>query len=95
MVWYTIKLSRTYVSTIAPASTRTTAIMRRVPHFLTTLSKFLLEMPSVIKRLNLYIAVDSGPIYVAHALGVPVIDIDGEIFVGFNRQDLEGALNIK
>ncbi|MEK7090171.1 MAG: glycosyltransferase family 9 protein, partial [Patescibacteria group bacterium] len=40
------------------------------------------EMPSVIKRLNLYVAVDSGPIYVAHALGVPVIDIIGPVDPG-------------
>lgn len=31
----------------------------------------------------------------SHQMGVPVIDIDGEIFVGFNRQDLEVALEIK
>lgn len=37
------------------------------------------EMPSIIKRLNLYIAVDSGPIYVAHALDIPLIDIIGPI----------------
>ena len=37
------------------------------------------EMPSIIKRLNLYIAADSGPIYVAEALGVPLIDIIGPV----------------
>lgn len=31
----------------------------------------------------------------SHQMGVPVIDIDGEIFVGFNRAELEKALNIK
>lgn len=31
----------------------------------------------------------------SHQLGVPVIDIDGEIFVGFNRSELEQALNLK
>lgn len=35
------------------------------------------ELPSLIKRLNLYIAVDTGPIYIAHALRVPLIDIVG------------------
>lgn len=30
----------------------------------------------------------------SHQMGVPVIDIDGEIFVGFNRPDLEKALKI-
>jgi len=35
------------------------------------------ELPSLTKRLNLYIAVDTGPIYIAHALKVPLIDICG------------------
>lgn len=30
----------------------------------------------------------------SHQMGVPVIDIDGEIFVGFNRGELEKALKI-
>lgn len=30
----------------------------------------------------------------SHQLGVPVIDISGEIFVGFNRTELAGALGI-
>ena len=31
----------------------------------------------------------------SHQLGVPVIDINGEIFVGFNRADLEKALGLE
>lgn len=31
----------------------------------------------------------------SHQLGVPVIDVDGEIFVGFNRAELAKALGIK
>lgn len=31
----------------------------------------------------------------SHQLGVPVIDIDGEIYVGFNRVELEKALGLK
>lgn len=31
----------------------------------------------------------------SHQLGVPVIDIDGDIFVGFNRPEMEKALSIK
>lgn len=31
----------------------------------------------------------------SHQLGVPVIDVDGEIFVGFNRSELAKALGIK
>lgn len=37
------------------------------------------ELPSLIKLLKLYIAVDTGPIYIAHALGVPLIDIIGPV----------------
>ena len=31
----------------------------------------------------------------SHQLGVPVIDIEGEIFVGFNRAELGKTLGIK
>ncbi len=31
----------------------------------------------------------------SHQLGVPVIDIDGEIFVGFDRSAIAKALDIK
>lgn len=31
----------------------------------------------------------------SHQLGVPVIDINGEIFVGFNRAELAKALGVK
>ncbi len=31
----------------------------------------------------------------SHQMGVPVIDIDGEIIVGFSRQELERALGLK
>jgi ADP-heptose:LPS heptosyltransferase len=37
------------------------------------------ELPSLIKRLKLYIAADTGPIYIAHALKVPLIDIIGPV----------------
>ena len=37
------------------------------------------ELPSLIKRLKLFIAVDTGPIYIAHALKVPLIDIIGPV----------------
>ncbi len=30
-----------------------------------------------------------------HQLGVPVIDVGGEVFVGFNRSELEKALGVK
>ena len=31
----------------------------------------------------------------SHQLGVPVIDINGEIHVGFNRSELEKALGLR
>jgi glutaredoxin len=30
----------------------------------------------------------------SHQMGVPVIDIDGQIFVGFNRQEIEQFLKL-
>ncbi len=37
------------------------------------------ELPSLIKRLDLYVGVDTGPIYIADALDVPLIDILGPV----------------
>ena len=37
------------------------------------------ELPSLINIFGLYIAVDTGPIYVAYALDVPVVDIIGPV----------------
>ena len=37
------------------------------------------ELPSLIKQLHAFIAVDTGAIYIAHALGVPLIDIIGPV----------------
>ncbi len=37
------------------------------------------ELPSLVKSLSLYIAVDTGPIYIAHALGTPLVDITGPV----------------
>ncbi len=37
------------------------------------------ELPSLMKRFDLYIAVDTGPIYIAHSLGIPLIDIIGPV----------------
>ena len=35
------------------------------------------ELPSLIKRFNLFISVDTGPVYIADALKIPLIDITG------------------
>lgn len=37
------------------------------------------ELPALIKSLSLFIAVDTGSIYIAHALGVPLVDIVGPV----------------
>ena len=37
------------------------------------------EFPSLMKRLKLFIAVDTGPIYMVHALKIPLIDIIGPV----------------
>lgn len=37
----------------------------------------LYELPAFIKTLKLFISMDTGPIYIANALGVPVVDIVG------------------
>ena len=37
----------------------------------------LYELPALLKNFKLFISVDSGPLYIANALNVPVVDIGG------------------
>ncbi|TSC67971.1 MAG: glycosyl transferase, family 9 [Parcubacteria group bacterium Gr01-1014_72] len=37
------------------------------------------ELPALMERLVLYVGVDTGPIYIAHALRIPLIDIVGPV----------------
>ena len=37
------------------------------------------QFAALCKRLDLFISVDSGPLYIANALGIPVIDIAGPV----------------
>lgn len=39
----------------------------------------LSEIPALFKHLNLFISVDTGSLYIANAMGIPVIDIAGPI----------------
>lgn len=49
------------------------------PKFTEETNWSLEELPSLIKKFSLYIAVDTGPIYIAHALKTPLIDIIGPV----------------
>lgn len=33
-------------------------------------------------------------VHKSHQMGVPVIDVNGQVFVGFNRRELEKALKV-
>ena len=37
------------------------------------------ELPDLMRRLSFFIAVDTGPIHIAHALGIPLVDILGPV----------------
>ncbi|MBI4137964.1 MAG: glycosyltransferase family 9 protein [Candidatus Sungbacteria bacterium] len=37
------------------------------------------DLPAYMKRLSIFIGVDTGLIYIAHALGVPLVDITGPV----------------
>lgn len=41
----------------------------------------LSELPALLKKLKLFISVDTGPLYMADTLGVPVVDIAGPVDV--------------
>lgn len=51
--------------------------LKNKERFMKAVNFSLEELPSLIKRANLFISVDTGPVYIAHALGVPLIDIVG------------------
>jgi ADP-heptose:LPS heptosyltransferase len=67
---------------------------KRITHFVKTLSKNaedrsfvvagadLRDVPALLRHSALYIAVDTGPIHIAHALGVPLVDIVGPVDPG-------------
>ncbi len=51
--------------------------------YLFSATDFSLEdLPSLVKKMNAVIAVDTGIVHVAHALGVPLIDIVGPVHPG-------------
>jgi len=63
---------------------RVQGLISRVPELVRTkvfaATNFALsDIPSLIKRLNVFIAVDTGNIYIAHALKVPLVDITGPV----------------
>lgn len=41
----------------------------------------LAELPALLKKLKLFISVDTGPLYIADIVGVPVVDIAGPVNV--------------
>jgi ADP-heptose:LPS heptosyltransferase len=54
--------------------------VRSKERVINTVEKFSLdELKAVIARMSMYIAVDSGPIYIAYAFGVPTVDIVGAV----------------
>jgi ADP-heptose:LPS heptosyltransferase len=62
-------------------NTRIDALVAKIdsPLFIKATHFSLEELPALMKSFSLYIAVDTGPIYIAHALGVPLIDIIGPV----------------
>lgn len=50
------------------------------------------EMKALISRISLFISVDTGPIYIAEAFGIPTIDITGPI--DENEQPPRGPLHL-
>lgn len=62
-------------------NTRIDALVSKIdnPLFIKATYFTLEELPALMKSFSLYIAVDTGPIYIAYALGVPLIDIIGPV----------------
>ena len=60
-----------------PDIRRTQELMRHTRESVIAADFAIHELPSLIKRFNLFISVDTGPVYIADALKVPLIDITG------------------
>jgi len=58
---------------------KTISLMKNKKETVRAIHFSLEELPSLIKRLSAFIAVDTGAIYIAHALRVPLIDIIGPV----------------
>lgn len=60
-----------------------TLIKKAEPVIVTSLFKAtsfsLEELPSILKHMTLFISGDTGPVHIAHALGVPLVDIIGPV----------------
>jgi ADP-heptose:LPS heptosyltransferase len=48
-------------------------------HYIDGTGFSLNDLPALMKRFNYFIAVDTGPIHIAEALGIPLIDILGSV----------------
>jgi len=47
--------------------------------FLSAVGFSIEELPNLMKRFSYFISVDTGPMHIAHALGVPLVDILGPV----------------
>ncbi|MBI4128683.1 MAG: glycosyltransferase family 9 protein [Parcubacteria group bacterium] len=64
--------------TDATAIEQAQALVKAKEHMTSTAGACTLsELPALLARLKLFIAVDNGPLYIADALGIPVVDIAG------------------
>ena len=54
-------------------------LLKKLPgsNFIKAVDFSLEELPSLIKRASFFVGVDTGPIHIAHALKIPLIDIVG------------------
>jgi ADP-heptose:LPS heptosyltransferase len=52
-------------------------LMRRAADTAVVVAVAVRDLPALMERLSCFVAVDTGPIYIAHALGVPLVDIVG------------------
>ncbi len=64
-------------SSDAPLIAETIGMMRHKNAAAAATDFAIHELPSLIKRFNLFISVDTGPVYIADACKVPLIDITG------------------
>ncbi|MDD5041861.1 MAG: glycosyltransferase family 9 protein [Candidatus Peribacteraceae bacterium] len=72
-------MSVVFLDTDARVTGQALSLLREDAHATEAHDLLLRHLAAVIKRASLFIAVDTGPLYMAHAFGVPLVDIIGPV----------------
>ncbi|MEI8229674.1 MAG: glycosyltransferase family 9 protein [Candidatus Peregrinibacteria bacterium] len=72
-------LSVLFIDTNQTITAKAIALLADPSHSAQAFDLSLRHLAAIIKHASLFVSVDTGPLYIAHALGVPVVDIIGPV----------------